>query len=111
MSQTAIIVEPERQQVEIIHEFDAPRDLVFRACTEPDLVARWWGPRYLTNIVKEHDARPGGSWRIVQRAPDGTEHGFHGVFHLIEPPSRIVRTFEYEGAPGHVVLEHVVSTS
>lgn len=101
----AIVAEPAKQDVTITHEFDAPPALVFRAYTEPDLVARWWGPRYLVNEVLQHDARPGGSWRIVQRAPDGSEHGFHGVYHLVDKPSRIVRTFEYEGAPGHVTLE------
>jgi uncharacterized protein YndB with AHSA1/START domain len=100
-----ITAEPTRQDVVITHEFSAPPDLVFRAYTEPELVARWWGPRYLTNHVEGHDARPGGSWRIVQRTPDGTEHGFHGVFHLVEKPARMVRTFEYEGAAGHVTLE------
>ncbi len=107
MSETAILAEPARQDVVITRELNAPRELVFRAYTEPDLVARWWGPRYLTNDVERHDARSGGSWRIVQRAPDGDEHGFHGVFHSVEGPSRIIRTFEYEGAPGHVVLESV----
>ncbi len=107
MSETAILAEPAKQDVVITRELNAPRELVFRAYTEPDLVARWWGPRYLTNDVERHDARSGGSWRIVQRAPDGAEHGFHGVFHSVEGPSRIIRTFEYEGAPGHVVLESV----
>ena len=100
-----IEAKPGQQEVVITHEFQAPRELVYRAYTEPELVARWWGPRYLINDVHEHDARAGGSWRVVQRTPDGTEHAFHGVYHLAEAPSRIVRTFEYEGAAGHVSLE------
>jgi len=104
---TQIVAEQAKQEVVISHEFDASPDLVYRCYTEPDLVARWWGPRYLTNLVKIHDARDGGSWRIVQQAPDGTQHGFHGVFHSVEPGRRITRTFEYEGAPGHVSLETV----
>lgn len=104
--ETAILAEPAKQEITITHEFDAPVELVHRAYTEPDLVARWWGPRYLTNTVEKHDARPGGSWRIISRAPDGTEHGFHGVYHSAEP-NRLVRTFEYEGAAGHVSLESV----
>ena len=106
MSQTAIVAEPTTQDVVITHDLNAPIELVFRAYTEADLVARWWGPRYLTNIVEKHDAHAGGSWRIISRAPDGTEHGFRGVYHSVEP-DRIVRTFEYEGAPGHVSLEWV----
>jgi uncharacterized protein YndB with AHSA1/START domain len=85
-----IVADPTRQDVVITHEFAAPPELVFRAYTEPELVARWWGPRYLTNVVHAHDARPGGSWRVVQRAPDGAEYGFHGVFHQVERPSRMV---------------------
>jgi uncharacterized protein YndB with AHSA1/START domain len=107
MSQTAILAEPAKQEITITHEFDAPPELVFRCYTEPELVARWWGPRYLTNDVQQHEARDGGSWRIVQRTPDGTEHGFHGVFHLVSAPQRLVRTSEYEGAAGHVALETV----
>ena len=106
MSQTAIVAEPTTQDVVITHDFNAPRELVFRAYTEPELVARWWGPRYLTNDVEKHEARAGGSWRIISRAPDGTAHGFRGVYHSVEA-DRIVRTFEYEGAPGHVSLEWV----
>jgi len=104
---TTILAEPTKQEVQITHEFAAPRELVYRCYTEPDLMARWWGPRYLTNVIHELDVRPGGSWRVVQRTPDGTEYGFHGVYHLVDPPNQIVWTFEFEGAPGHVSLETV----
>ena len=57
--------------------------------------------------VVEMDARPGGSWRFVHRDPDGNEYGFHGVHHDILPPERAVRTFEFEGMPGHVQLETI----
>ncbi len=85
--------------------FDAPRELVFRAFTDPDLIPRWWGPRSLTTTVDRLEARPGGVWRFVQRDAEGNVHGFNGVFHEVVPPERIVQTFEYEGAPGRVHLE------
>jgi uncharacterized protein YndB with AHSA1/START domain len=72
---------------------------------DPDLRSEWWGPSRLTTEVKKIEARPGGSWRIVQRDSEGNEYGFHGVFHDVVPPERIVETFEYEGMPGHVVLQ------
>ncbi len=85
--------------------FDAPRELVFRAYTDRTMIPHWWGPRRLTTTVKQMDVRPGGEWRFVSRAPDGTEHGFHGEYREIVPPERLVSTFEYEGTPGHVVLD------
>lgn len=90
--------------IEVIREFDAPRDLVFRASTDPDLVARWLGPRDLTMRVVEFDARAGGSYRYVHTAPDGAEYTFRGVFHTVTEPL-LIQTFEYEGAPGSVSLE------
>lgn len=94
------------------HEFsytrmlDAPVKLVFEAFTEPQHIINWWGPRYLMNTVEKMDAKTGGSWRIIQRDPKGKVHAFHGVHHEVTP-TRIVRTFEYEGMPGHVALETV----
>jgi len=105
MGKTQIITEPGTHQIEIIREFDAPRELVFRAHTEPDLLVQWLGPRALTMHVDHLDARHGGTWRYTHRDADGTEYGFHGVFHGAPSVDRIVQTFEFEGAPGHVSLE------
>jgi uncharacterized protein YndB with AHSA1/START domain len=101
------VIEPGKQEIVMKRTFDAPRDLVFRTITDPDLIPRWWGPRYLTTTVDEMDVRPGGRWRYVQRAPDGQEHAFRGVYHDITAPDGFVCTFEYEGVPGHVLLETV----
>lgn len=104
--QTQIIVPPGVPQVVITREFDAPRDRLFRAHTEPELLAQWLGPRRLTMIVERYDVRDGGIWRFIHRDAGGSEYGFHGVFHgTPSPENGIVRTFEYEGAPGHVSLE------
>ncbi len=110
MGTTEITVTPGTQQVVITREFDAPRELVFRTYTEPDLFVQWMGPRNLTTTVEQFDVREGGVWRYVAMAPDGSEHRFHGVFHGDPSPERIVQTFEYEGAPTHVSLETAVFT-
>jgi uncharacterized protein YndB with AHSA1/START domain len=94
---------------EIVSErvFDAPRERVFAAFTDPELIPRWWGPRDTTTIVDQMDVRPGGAWRFVHRGPDG-ETGFRGTYREVAPPERIVQTFEWEGMPGHVVVETAI---
>jgi uncharacterized protein YndB with AHSA1/START domain len=91
--------------ITIAREFDAPVAKVFRAMTEPDLIARWIGPKYLTNTEVTNDPRHGGTWTLVQRDPDGNEHAFRGVFHGEQAPELSIRTFEWLGQPGHVSLE------
>lgn len=105
MANLKINAEPDIQEITISYSFDAPRDLVFRAHVEPELLAQWVGPRRLRTVVDKMDARSGGEWRYVQHSPEGDEYAFHGVFHEITAPERIVQTFEFEGVPGHVVLE------
>lgn len=86
-------------------EFNAPRELVFKAYTDPALVARWWGLRQNTTRIDQMEARPGGRWRYVETDPEGNEFAFRGVYHDVVAPERIVQTFEFEGMPGHVLLE------
>jgi uncharacterized protein YndB with AHSA1/START domain len=106
MAQTQIIAEPGIPQILITREFDAPRELVFRAHVDPELLAQWLGPRRLTMIVDRYDVRDGGAWRYINRDDDGNEFAFHGVFHgTPSADGGIVQTFEYEGAPGHVSLQ------
>jgi uncharacterized protein YndB with AHSA1/START domain len=93
----------ERQLV-ITRMFDAPRELVFRAWTDPEQVARWWGPKGFTNPVCEIDARPGGALRIVMRAPDGAEHPMKGVFREVVEPERLVFTNIAVDAQGDILL-------
>jgi uncharacterized protein YndB with AHSA1/START domain len=90
--------------IEVVREFDAPRDLVFRASTDPDLVARWLGPRRLSMRIIEFDARTGGSYRYVHTDTDGEEYPFRGVFHTVSE-ALIIQTFEFEDVPGVVSLE------
>lgn len=105
---TEITVPPGEPVIHIRRFFKAPPDLVFRAVTEPELLQRWWGPRRLENVVCEADLRAGGTWRVVQRAPDGAEFVFHGEFLELDPPRKRVGTFVWEGAPEHVATETMV---
>jgi len=105
MTATDFVVDAVRQEIVMTRLFDAPRELVFKTYTDPNLIPRWWGPSVLSTTVEKSEVRPGGLWRIVQRDPEGNEFAFHGVYHEIVPPERVVRTFEYEGAAGHVLLE------
>ena len=102
---TRIIAERGKQEVIITRVFDAPRTLVFRANTDRNLISQWWGPKRFTTTIDKMDVKPGGQWRFVQRDAAGNEYAFHGVYHEVRSPERIVDTFEFEGMPGHVSLE------
>ena len=105
MAKTNILAEPGKQEIVISHVFNAPRELVFKTCMDPNLIPQWWGPRKYETIVDKMEVRPGGEWRFINRGADGDEHAFHGFYHEISSPDTFVQTFEYEGAPGHVSLE------
>ncbi|MBJ7604059.1 MAG: SRPBCC family protein [Candidatus Dormibacteraeota bacterium] len=107
MTSTEFIVRPGTQEVVVTRVFDAPREVVFKTITDPNLIPSWWGPRSQTTIVDKMDLRPGGVWRFIGREANGSEYAFHGVYHAIVPPERIVNTFEFEGMPGHVLMETV----
>ena len=102
---TATVTTPADREIHIERVFDAPRDRVFAAYTDPQLIPQWWGPHDTTTVVDQMDVRPGGSWRFVMRSPDGSETGFRGTYREVTPPERIVQTFEWEGMPGHVSVE------
>ncbi|MCI4320143.1 MAG: SRPBCC family protein [Thermoplasmata archaeon] len=102
MARGTVALEGDREMV-AEREFNAPRRRVFDAFHDPALLPRWWGPAGLTTTVERYETRPGGRWRIVQRAPDGTVYAFRGEFREIDAPFRVVSTFEYEGAPGQVL--------
>jgi uncharacterized protein YndB with AHSA1/START domain len=104
MSKLQVTAEPNSHEVVMTREFNAPRDLVFKAFIDPELVAQWWGLKDSTTIVDKLEAKKGGIWRFVQRDANG-EYPFSGIFHEITPSERIVYTFEFEMMPGHVLLE------
>ena len=102
-----VTVEPGKQEIIMTRLFDAPREKVFAAMTDPDSVAKWWGGKTFKTKIDKMEPHPGGSWRYVQTDADGKEWAFHGVYHDIIPPERAIQTFEFEGLPepGHVVMD------
>ncbi|WP_370962429.1 SRPBCC family protein [Amycolatopsis sp. cg9] len=95
------ITTPAEDQILITREFDAPKHLVYRVWTTPELVRRWWSGHRGTTTEVELDLRPGGRWRYVLKTDDGAEVGFHGEYREIVPAERIVYTevFELPGVP------------
>ncbi|MFI5586933.1 SRPBCC domain-containing protein [Amycolatopsis sp. NPDC051758] len=83
-------------QLTITRVFDAPRELVFGAWTDPDRLASWLGPHGYTGAAVTLATRPGGAWRACIRAPDGDEHWMHGVYREIAAPERLVFTFTWD---------------
>lgn len=106
-NKTTIIAEPGKQEIVITREFNAPRELVFKAFTDPQLYVQWLGPRDLTMTLEKFEPKSGGAWRYIHRDKEGNEYAFHGVNHEVTAPERIIGTFEFEGLPeaGHVTLE------
>lgn len=105
MGKLNLVAEPGKQEFVITRLLDAPPERVFKAMTDPKLVAQWWGPRKYATIVDKLDFRVGGTWRYINRDGEGHDFVFHGVYHAIEAARRVVQTFEFEGVPGHVSLE------
>lgn len=106
-NQTTLVAEPGKQEIFITREFDAPRELVFRAYTDPELYAQWLGPRGYSMKLETFEPVSGGRWRYTHIDQQGNKFGFHGVNHEVLAPERIIGTFEFDGLPeaGHVVLE------
>jgi len=104
-NKTEIIAEPGKQELFIKREFDAPRELVFKAHTDPEIYVKWVGPREMKMTIEKWEARDGGSYRFTHER-DGHTYGFLGVYHELNAPERIIGTFEFDGLPerGHVIL-------
>jgi uncharacterized protein YndB with AHSA1/START domain len=94
--------------VDVSREFAAPRALVFRAFTEPDLLVQWLGPRKYRMTIEAYEVRDGGRWRYTHHDDAGNAYSFHGVFHGKPSEEGAVQTFEFEGAPGHVSLDKIM---
>jgi uncharacterized protein YndB with AHSA1/START domain len=109
-SGTAVVTLPTDEQILITREFDAPRRLVYKAWTTPELVRRWWSGRRGEMTSCEIDLRVGGTWRYVMIATGGHEVAFHGEFRELVPDERIVTTEVYEAMPGDGVLNTVTFT-
>ena len=101
----ATVTTPTDREIHIERVFEAPRDRVFAAYTDPQLIPEWWGPHGTTTIVDVMDVSPGGSWRFISQDCDGNETAFRGTYREVVAPERIVQTFEWEGMPGHISVE------
>ncbi len=99
------------RELTITRIFNAPRERVFKAWTDPKELAKWWGPKTFTNPVCEVDLKPGGALRIVMRAPDGGEYPMQGVFREIVPPSRLVFTNIALDKDGHHIIEGLTTVT
>jgi uncharacterized protein YndB with AHSA1/START domain len=104
-SRAAKVTTPSDREIHVVREFDAPRDRVWRAFTEPDLLAQWWG-RGNRLVVEKYELERGGHWRFVEHGPEGA-HGFEGRFREVTPQDRIVQTFEWDGMPAYVIVEDI----
>jgi uncharacterized protein YndB with AHSA1/START domain len=94
---------PTDREIRVERVFDAPRDRVWRAFTDPALVAQWWG-RGNKLVIERMEVERGGHWRFVEHSPDGVD-GFEGRYREVTPQERLVYTFEWDGMPGHVIVE------
>ena len=105
-NQTIVTAEPGKQEVFITREFDAPRELVFKAHTDPELYVQWLGPREYEMTLETFEPVSGGRYRYIHKDPQGNQYGFHGVFHEMSE-ELMIQTFEFEGLPekGHVNLD------
>lgn len=100
------VTTPAEREIRIERVFNASRERVWRAFTEPALVAQWWGRGHQL-VVERMEVERGGHWRFVEHGPDGV-HGFEGRYREVTPPERLVYTFEWDGMPGHVVVDTTV---
>lgn len=100
---TATISTPSDREIRVERIFNAARERVWRAMTDPALVAQWWG-RGNQVVIERMEVEPGGHWRFVEHAPEGV-HGFEGRYREVTPPERVVQTFEWDGMPGYVCVE------
>lgn len=107
MSKNNLVVERAALAFTMSRDFDAPRELVWKVCTDPELIPRWWGPRYLTTVVEKMDLRLGGVWRYIQKDAQGNEYAFNGVYTEITPPERLSYTFEFEPMTGHISTDTI----
>jgi len=102
---TTIKAEPGKQELFIYREFDAPRELVFKAFTDPKLYVKWIGPNDLVMTLHKFEPVSGGAWAYTHADKDGNTYSFHGWFHEVVRNERMTQTFEFDGFPGHISLE------
>jgi uncharacterized protein YndB with AHSA1/START domain len=105
MGKNNLVVEREKLQFTMTRVFDAPREVIWKACTDPNLIPKWWGPRYLTTVVEKMVVKVGGAWRYIQTDAEGNVYAFNGVYREIRPPELLSYTFEFEPMAGHIAVD------
>jgi uncharacterized protein YndB with AHSA1/START domain len=105
MSKNNLVVEREKLAFTMSRVFDAPRDLVWKAYTDPELVPEWWGQRKSTTLVDQMEVKTGGVWRYIQKDDEGNEYAFNGVYKEVQAPERLTYTFEFEPLAGHIATD------
>jgi uncharacterized protein YndB with AHSA1/START domain len=101
-------IDNENSEVIVTQIFDAPREKVWKAMTDPKYIPEWWGPRNMTTKIDKQDLKVGGTWRYIQYDKDGKEFAFRGVFQTVNKPQEISFTFKWEAMPGHVLTQTMV---
>lgn len=109
-AQSSAATHPEERVLVLTRIFDAPRELVWKAWTEPERMARWFGPRGFTSSSVKADFRPGGAYCFHMRSPEGTDHWQQGIYHEIVEPERLVSTFAWADAEGKPTRPETVLT-
>lgn len=106
-SETKVTAEAGKQELFIVREFDAPRELVFEAFTKPELMVKWIGPKEMKMTIDYYEPKSGGKYRYIHTDAKGNNYAFNGVIHEITAPERAIQTFEFEGMPtrGHVSMD------
>jgi uncharacterized protein YndB with AHSA1/START domain len=102
------VTTPSDREIAIERVFDAPRERVYAAFTDPDLIPQWWGRHEDTTTVDKMEVKTGGDYRFITGDSSGNEQAFRGTFREVTPPERIVQTQEWEGMPGHVLVETII---
>jgi uncharacterized protein YndB with AHSA1/START domain len=105
MSSLQVVAEPGTHTVVLTREFNAPRELLYKAYTDPALIPRWWGFEGTLTTVHALEPKVGGRWHYAQSSAEGESYGAHyGVFHETSAPEQLVYTYEFDGMPGHIGL-------
>lgn len=108
MSKDNLAVDRNKREITMSRIFDAPRELVYKVYTHPQLVPEWWGLRSTTTVVDRMDVKVGGAWRYIQSDGQGHEYAFNGIYKEVQPPERLVYTFEFEPMAGHITTDTIL---
>ena len=102
MNKNNMVMDRDHLAFSMARVFDAPRELVWKVYTNPELVPEWWGPSQYTTVVDKMEVKTGGVWRYIQTDAEGNEFAFNGVYKEVTPPERLAYTFEFEPMAGHI---------